>query len=294
MPFGSRTARLLLRTRGVGHDLRWLSRRAIDPRWYPQGIDVGDWHGRRTIAVTWFRKDASGEQHEASRITMIDVRRGTSVDLALAVAADDGGPMPARIHAGGLAWMGDRLLVAATDGGLWEYDLGTVQTLRGADARRVTGSTRRARGALAETLVRVRRHDVPLRCSFVGRAHPHDPASPRILVGEYRREDDGRLGWNDVPDRDAPWGPWASTTPGIPRMQGVVERDGELWVSQSRGMRPGSLWRGTRDGMARTRQALPVGCEDLAIDERTRTLWTVAEHPWRRRVHGLPLPPPAQ
>jgi len=81
-----RSWRPLLRTGRSTIDLRWLSHRAVARRWYPQGIDVGTWRGRRTLAVSWFRKDAGGTQHVASRITLIDLARGTSVDLALAIA----------------------------------------------------------------------------------------------------------------------------------------------------------------------------------------------------------------
>ncbi|WP_157674665.1 hypothetical protein [Agrococcus jejuensis] len=288
MPTIWRSARPLLRTRSSTHDLRWLSRRAFDARWFPQGIDVGTWRGRRTIAVTWYRKDATGEGHEASRVTLIDVRRSTSVDLALAVETADGTLEPARIHAGGLAWLDDgRLLVAATFEGLWEFDVHATRTVVGADARRLSGSRRR--GARCEVLVRTRVHDVPLRCSFVGRVTPAAPGVPRIVAGEYRSDAEGRIGWHDVPAGDGPWDAWSLEPTSIPRMQGVVDLDGELLISQSRGMQPGRLWRGRRGAMTRSRHALPIGCEDLAVDEAAGMLWTVAEHPWRRRVHGIPL-----
>lgn len=281
----------MLRTGRSTIELRWLTHRAVASRWYPQGIDVGTWRGRRTLAVSWFRKDRDG-RHVASRITLIDLASSSSVDVALALEGD-GGLAPARIHAGGLAWMGDRLLVAATGEGIWEFDLADVRTARGAVARALRGSRRPAAGA--RTLAIVRRHAfaVPLRCSFLGRAADEDAAAAdgaaRVLVGEYRSDDAGRIAEAVVPATGAEWPAIAPIATGIPRMQGVARLGARVLVSQSDGMRPGALWAGPPDALQRTALALPVGCEDLAVDVDGGMLWTLGEHPWRRLVRGIPL-----
>ncbi|GAA2175510.1 hypothetical protein GCM10009846_25690 [Agrococcus versicolor] len=289
MVFPLRSWRPLLRTGRAATSLRWLSRRSLTERWYPQGIDVGVWQGRRTLAVSWFRQDRA-RHHIASRIALVDLERGTSVDVALAVGGD-GGLEPARIHAGGIAWMGDRLLVAATGAGVWEFDLSDVRAVRGAEARRLVGSTRWPLAARGRAVVRTRVHDVPMRCSFLARAFDAD-GSPqeRVLVGEYRKDDAGRIAEFAVPEAHEPWPePTWSVAPGITSMQGAVRWGDTVLASQSRGMQPGGLWTGTRDGLTRSGVDLPVGCEDLAIDPETRTLWTLGEHPWRRQVRGIPL-----
>lgn len=286
--FDLRSWRPLLRTGRDARTLRWLSRRSITQRWYPQGIDVGTWHGRRTLAVSWFRQDRD-RRHLASRVTFVDIARGTSVDVALAIEGD-GGLEPAAIHAGGIAWMGDRLLVAATREGVWEFDLGDLRTVRGEDARRLRASRWPAFGARGRAAVRTRVHDVPMRCSFLGRAVDADgAASETVLVGEYRADDAGRIVESVVPAAGAAWPRLALVPTGIDRMQGVVRHGDTVLVSQSRGMRPGALWAGPADALERSRVALPVGCEDLAIDVEGGMLWTVAEHPWRRVVRGIPL-----
>lgn len=285
-----RSWRPLLRTGRSTIDLRWLTHRAVARRWYPQGIDVGRWRGRRTLAVTWFRKDATGTQHLASRITLVDLARRSSVDLALAIPGDDGALAPARIHAGGIAWLGDRLLVAATGEGVWEFDLADVRGVRGAEARRLRGSRRPALGARERAVVRTRVHDVPIRCSFLGRAFDADGAEqPSVLVGEYRTDDAGRIVESLVPAPGDAWPPLAPVPTGVARMQGVVRVGTTVLVSQSHGMRPGALWTGAGDALRRSAVPLPVGCEDLAIDVEGRMLWTLAEHPWRRLVRGIPL-----
>lgn len=285
-----RSWRPLLRTGRSTIDLRWLSHRAVARRWYPQGIDVGTWRGRRTLAVSWFRKDAAGAQHLASRITLVDLARGTSIDLALAIPDGAEALAPARIHAGGLAWIGDRLLVAATREGVWEFDLADVRDVRGAEARRLRGSRRPSFGARGRAVVRTHVHEVPIRCSFLGRAFDADgTVQPSVLVGEYRTDDAGRIVESVVPAGGEDWPPLAPVPTGVERMQGVVRVGETVLVSQSRGMRPGALWSGPGDALRRTEVALPVGCEDLAIDIEGGMLWTLAEHPWRRLVRGIPL-----
>lgn len=221
---------------------------------------------------------------------MVDVDRGTSTDLALAVEGPAGRLEPARIHAGGLAWIGEsRLLVAATDAGLWEFDLADVRIVDGEDARRLVGSRRPGAGASGRAIVRTRVHDVPVRCSFVGRVFAADGVPlPRVVVGEYRTDESGRIAESDVPAPDAPWPPLQPVAPGISRMQGAVRFGNTTLVSQSNGMHPGALWAGSPESMVPSGR-LPVGCEDLALDLDAWVVWTVAEHPGRRVVRATPL-----
>lgn len=271
-------------------DLTWLAARSWTTRWYPQGIDIGSWRGRRTLAVSWFRQDRTG-RHLASRVTLIDLARSCRVDVSLVVEDADGLLQPARIHTGGIAWFGDRLFAAATGQGIWEFDLGSVREVRGADARRVVGSSGRGLRAVALAAVRTRVHPVPLRCSFIGRVFDDDGTLlPRVLIGEYCGEKDGRIGEFSVPGTaDEEFSELGTLTPGIDEMQGAVRWGKRHLVSQSRSLAPGRLWSGSADTLTPHAVALPVGCEDLALDPEARLLWTLGEHPWRRVVRGIPF-----
>lgn len=288
-PFGT-TWRPVHRREHESVDLRWLSARSWTRRWYPQGVDLGVWRGRRTLAVSWFRQELSGA-HLASRIAFVDLERSRHLDVLLAIPGDDGELHPAPIHAGGLAWFGDRLFVAATGQGVWEFDLADIRRLRGARARQVAGG--RGYGLLGTALVAVRTavHPVPLRCSYLGRVFDErgHPLS-RVLIGEYRTDADGVIGEYAVPDaaEDA-FREIDRFSPGIPRMQGVARRGDHVFVSQSDRLHPGTLWSGTKDALERSPVALPVGCEDLALDLEERLLWSLGEHPWRRVVRGIPF-----
>jgi hypothetical protein len=288
-PFGS-TWRPVRQRRRDTVDLRWLSARTWTRRWYPQGVDLGEWQGRRTLAVSWFRQELSGV-HLASRVAFVDLERSRHLDILLAIVDDEGELQPAPIHAGGLAWFDDRLFVAATGRGIWEFDLSDIREVRGALAHRLAGSRRRGGRSTALVAVRTRVHPVALRCSYLGRVYDHDGAPlRRVLIGEHRTDGTGRIGEFAIPD--GPDGGFVEEdrfSPGITHMQGAVRAGDRYFVSQSDHLRPGTLWSGSRDSLERDRVPLPVGCEDLALDFDARLLWSLGEHPWRRVVRGIPF-----
>jgi hypothetical protein len=286
-PFGT-TWRPVRQKRRTAVDLRWLTARSWTRRWYPQGIDLGVWHGRRTLAVSWFRQRLDGH-HLASRVALVDLDRSRHLDVLLAVE-EEGVLQPAPIHAGGIAWFGDRLFVAATRRGVWEFDLSRIRRVHGAEARRVAGASPRGPKVSALVAVRTRVHPIDLRCSYLGRViDPDGTPLHRVLIGEYTPDDTGRIAEFDIPEDDGGFTERERFSPGIPRMQGAVRWGDRHFVSQSDHLRPGALWTGTRDALTRSRIPLPVGCEDLALDPDARLLWTLGEHPWKRVVRGIPL-----
>lgn len=288
-PFGS-TWRPVRQKRRDTVELRWLSARSWTQRWYPQGIDVGLWQGRRTLAVSWFRQDRAGK-HLASRVAFVDLERSRHLDVLLAVEGEDGELAPAPIHAGGLAWFDDRLFVAATRRGIWEFDLSDIRRVRGPLARRLAGSRGRGWRATVMVAVRTKVHPVDLRCSYLGRVFDgNGEPLRRVLIGEYRTDEKGRIGEFTTPEAaDEGFEEQDRVSPGIRSMQGAVRWGDRYFVSQSDRLRPGILWRGRREALERDPVSLPVGCEDLALDLEEGLLWSLGEHPWRRVVRGIPL-----
>lgn len=266
-----------------GADLRWISARSWTNRWYPQGIDTGVLQGRRMLAVSWFRQDRD-RRHLASRVSFIDLARRRHLDVALAIEGADGVLEPARIHVGGLAWFGDRLFAAATGQGIWEFDLAGIRRVQGTTARRLSGGSR----STTLVAVRTRQHPIDLRCSFIGRVFDAKGRSlPRVLIGEFRSGGEGRIGEFEL-TADG-FAPVRDFTPAVRHMQGAALWGEEILISQSDGLRPGALWRGSFDAVERSATALPAGCQDLALDPRAGMLWSLGEHPWRRVVRGIPF-----
>ena len=237
-----------------------------DPRWWPQGVSVAD--DERHVAVSWYAKTGG------SRVTFADLpaRRYRHVEL---VVATDGGYDPLRVHAGGLAWHGRHLYVAATGAGLWVCD--TDDVVRTGD-----GYVLPVRHRLASAP----EEGVPaFRFSFVSLDHASEP--PRLLVGEY----DNAGGTRRLAHVSLDGGVMDVQEVGVRRAQGAVVAGGRYHLTASQGRRRlGSLWTGTPGALRERRRALPMGPEDLAWSPRSDRLWTVTEHPRRRWLISLPRP----
>ena len=237
---------------------RWDAADRADERWWPQGVSVRP--GGRHVAVSWYAKDGG------SRVSFLDLttRRYRHVELVRPTAD---GFEPLRVHAGGIAWHGSLLYVAATKAGLWVCD--TDDLVRDADGYRLPV---RHRLAPSESF----------RFSFVGLDSASVP--PRLVVGEYDHNKGGtrRLGHVGLEG-----GPAELIEAGVARAQGAV-RVGERWyVTASQGRRPGSVWSGPAGALREHRYAVPIGPEDLAYDPDSDRLWTVTEHPGKRRIVTL-------
>jgi hypothetical protein len=134
---------------------RWGLVDTFTSTWWPQGIATGQHRGSPVIITSWFAQARRGKKM-GSRISIIDLRDrarpryhhvllvepkrrdGTVVDGT----AVDGTVVfePVEVHAGGIVWTGDRLLVAATHGGIREFHLGDIlRTPTAGVLRRPTG-----------------------------------------------------------------------------------------------------------------------------------------------------------
>lgn len=207
------------------------------------------------MAVSWYAQEGG------SRVSFCDLLRRRYRHVALVRPTADGHE-PLRIHAGGLAWKGHRLYVAATKAGLWVADTSDI-------ARVADGYVLPVRHRLAPT--------APFRFSYVA------VGDDGVLVGEYGRGRQTRR-LAHVPDE----GTGRVADHGIAGAQGVVAVDGAYYLTASHGpWLPGSLWSGQPGAMHERRLALPMGPEDLGYDAPTGRLWTVTEHPHRRWILSL-------
>jgi hypothetical protein len=278
---GRRAWPAIARGAAAGHAFRWSLRDTFDATWWPQGIDVAEHRGRRVVAVSWFAHPVHGVEHGA-RVTFVDLRsprrpRYHHVLLAEPVREVDGGARlrPVAIHAGGIGWRDDRLLVADTFGGVREFHLDDLllvpQPMLG--YAHVLPQHSRHRADRVEG-------DRGMRFSFLSIEHGDGP--PGIVAGEY--------GDGSRPDRlvrfDLDGGGGGELhEPGLYRMQGACIVDDTWYVTTSNGRRDGGdLWVGTPGAMTRHRHVLPAGPEDLAYDRGARRLWSLSEWPGRRRV----------
>ncbi len=245
----------------------WDAADRQDRGWWPQGVSPGP--EPDVLGVTWYAKRGG------SRLSVLDLgtRRYRHVALVRPSVDDPDGFVPLRVHAGGLAWSGSTLHVAATRAGLWVCDVGDV-------LRTEAGYVLPVRHRLA-----IEEPDgEPLRFSFVSNV---PGPTGELVVGEYgNRRQTHRLA-----QLSADGGPVELLDSGILRAQGVVRIDDAYALTASHGpWTPGSLWTGRPGALRERRWALPMGPEDLAVSADGRRLWTVTEHPRRRWILSLPTP----
>jgi hypothetical protein len=246
----------------VASAIRWSGLDRWTQNWWPQGIAVGSFEGVAIVLVSWFSKRQNG----GARITVLNLDTLRYHHIAL-VEGPNLTPVP--VHAGGIVWSGDRLLVAATHGGVREFHLSGILRTEG--------------GKYVLPQVATLEPAEKFRHSFLAEG------SDGIVTGEYAKDDGGRLARLALADgtvavRDI-------HSPGIPEMQGAVRIDGQWAISSSRGDRQnGDLWTGAEGALVKHEAALPPGPEDLAWWPERRQVWGTTEHPGQRWVYAVNWP----
>ncbi len=281
--------------------------------WWPQGIatsaDAGGPHARRrVVAVTWYAKEVDGES-PGSRVTFLDLDTLRYRHVLLVVPALVDGRLaltPLRVHAGGVAWCGPYLHIAATARGFITCrvdDLLRIPDERGVprDLARlaVDGEAVASYGYryVLPVRFRYRAHAddgvTRLRYSFLSLDRRHPAA---LVAGEYGRGEqttrlarfpldlDTALLETGEDDRARP----VELGEGVRGMQGATVVDGRWYVTVSHGpVVPGTVYVGRPGRLRPRRLALPMGPEDIAAEPGSDRLWTLTEHPGRRWVLAL-------
>jgi hypothetical protein len=300
---------------------RWGLRDTVSPTWWPQGIATGRHNGNPVIITSWFAQPRRGIKMGA-RISVIDLRdraRPRYHHVLLVEPKRRAGTVvfePVEVHAGGIVWTGDRLLVAATHGGIREFHLGDIlRTPTVGVLRRPTGLFG-YRHILPQAAV----HGPPdgqkrkgMRYSFlslesgvdpvsapllsargdsagsVASAEPGQPAPPvRLITGEYAKDTGGRLGRMHLTEGRSTM--HDLHVPNIVEMQGAVVHNGVWFVNASRGDKQGGdLWVGSPSRMTRHAGVLPPGPEDTAVSADDNQVWSVTEFPWKRWIYAIDL-----
>lgn len=279
---------------------RWQRRDARDRVWWPQGIDMRvEADGTRVLAVSGYAHPHRRVRGGA-RISFVVLRPGAPPryrHVALVEAVPDAdarggvGMRPVLVHAGGIAWHGDRLLVAATFGGIRVFELRDI--LRTTAPRWGGLLGRKGVGPFGSRAVLPQREHWDAASSSADRARYsflslEHGAPARIVAGEYLRDEPvGRLLRVPLPVDDEAEVDEVHV-PGLMRMQGAAVVDDVWFVATSEGFRAGGdLWVGTPEALTRHRGVLAPGPEDLAREPGSRRLWTLSERPGRRWVYRI-------
>ena len=284
----------------------WDEHDAQDPTWWPQGVASA---GERLL-VSWYAKRRWGVFSLGSRLSVVDpaARRYAHVLLVSPRRLLGRLSMGAvRVHAGGIAVLGDLVYVADTRAGVRVFRLGDLARVprrrldallpwRGAGTRtlgrRLTGGfTAYGYGHVLPQLLRLRA-EPGLRWSFLSVGRVEGRLS--LVVGEYGRKGtsprlaryplDPATGLPEL-DADGRCAPLEVHTGQPHRMQGVAVDGTTWWVSASSGQgNPGDLHVGRPGSFRRHKGVLPPGPEDLEWSRPGEALWCVSEWPGARYV----------
>ena len=276
-------------------------------QWWPQGIstsaDASDTelvHGRRLVVTTWYAKDL-GDGNHGSRLSFVDLATRRYRHVLLVVPRLVGGDVrvePLEIHAGGLAWHGPWLHVAATGKGLYVCHVDDIVRVPADAPGEVRSTARDYRYLLPVRFVYEAFTDEGherLRYSFVSLDRTSSP--PQLIAGEYGRGGQSRRLVHCPLDRttsfvasadDGVSRPLLLHDAGVGQAQGVVQVDGRYYLTTSHGpWMPGSVHVGVPGAWRRHRWPVPMGPEDLAYWPSRDELWSLSEHPRRRWVYSV-------
>ncbi|QIK74165.1 hypothetical protein [Nocardioides piscis] len=306
-------ARLL--GRAVSEAYTWDAYDQRDRSWFPQGIstsadasDTEDVAGRRLLVTTWYSTGGDGVKR-GSRVTFIDLDtlKYRHVLLVHPVLDQDANLQlrPLKIHAGGIAWAGSWLHIAATRRGFVSARVDDIMRVLGDDDHpdEIGVDGQRVASYGHRYLLPVRftykaftdegHHQ--LRYSFLSLDRRSDP--PALVCGEYNLGNaPSRLArfpldtdnWQLHSGQDGFSRPIALDDGGVARMQGAVLAGGRYHLSVSNGRWwPGTILAGQPGRFRPLRLALPMGPEDLAYWPSTDRLWSLTEHPRRRWIVSM-------
>lgn len=302
---------------GVASAFAWQSGDESVRYWIPQGITGsgdavagGRIDGRRVLLVSWYydRAEEPGSEFEKGvRLAVVDATDPAAVRYRFLLLVEptmtDAGPSfgPIRVHAGGLAWVGDYLYVVDTSRGLRVFDMTRILRVQtGTDAIGLAASGDYFAHGYAYVLPQVGTYAQTSACSprysFVSVDHASDP--PSLITGEYDSgsiygrlyrwslEPGGRLASVGEVGRVVPSGAWFSAQTHL--QGGLAVRD-RFWLSSSKptGAR-GVLYR-AGDGQASAELGWSDTPEDLSYDPTDGLLWSLSEGLNARHVFSLPL-----
>lgn len=298
---------------GVTRAFEWQSGDESVTYWIPQGI-TGSFDGRedglvagkKLVLVSWYynRANEPGSPAEKGvRIAIVDATTQNTVKYRFALLVEPisaGGRTdfaPVRIHAGGLAWVGDYLYVPVTGSGFRVFDLSRILRVDGSEDRLGYNATTGAydahgyRYVIPQVGEYVDAGACDMRFSYV--AFDRTSSPPSLISGEYDAASvTGRIfRWPLDPKtwrlqltdagRVVAEGAWFS---GESHVQGTLAHENTFWMSSSRPAGgAGALYR-ARVNMRSTTLGWIDTPEDVAYDPQLDAMWSLSEGTNERSV----------
>ncbi|NUS86484.1 MAG: hypothetical protein HOY75_28115 [Streptomyces sp.] len=288
------------------------SRDSIGPEWYPQGISTSydAYHGpipgtgaNRAVLVSWYAKDENS--WKGARITFVDVTVPSRPRYRHVLLVEPkkrlGQPYdfsPVKVHAGGIAWYGDRLYLADKPGhGLRVFNIN--QMFRVSTSGLAAGYCGYHRGdkkyyafGYRYVLPQSRAYDnAGRKLTYSQVALDHTTPQPSLLVSEYHKSSGACrvVRWYMNPGTSSITSEEAVAVRAFNRLkvQGAVSVNGRYYFSVSDGTtNRGGLYSSRRGSNTPNWHGyLSIGPEDLSYDDDRDGIWGLGEHPHKRVVY---------
>lgn len=289
---------------GIRSAFRWQSGDVGVEYWIPQGI-TGSFDGRadglvdgnKLVLVSWYYEkelEPDSTAEKGVRIAIVDATDPANIRYRFALLVEPGGTAEqptftsVPVHAGGLAWIGDRLYIPVTGSGFRVFDLSRILHVDSVDdriGRDATGSY--AAHGYEYAIPQIERIVDQGACNAVFSFVSYDATStpPSLITGEYSADSvGGRLyRWPLAPsgsllttkrDRTIPDEVF---TMAESHVQGALSNQGVWWLSSSRpAAGAGELVR-VREGGTSTTLGWGDSPEDLAFDPQRGSVWSLSE-----------------
>jgi hypothetical protein len=307
---------------GVDIAVRWGDEEENSVTWIPQGITgsadanaAGLVDGRRVVLVSWYYTPPAGSTYEkGARVAFVDVTNPLLPTYRLALLVEPTGTTaapsfaPVKVHAGGLAWVGNLLYVVETGKGFRVFDMSRAMTAA-TDIDEIGCQAGVCRAGLYKYVVpQIGGYTTASACAplFSYVALDKTTTPPSLLSGEYcggaacaAQPLAGRAyRWplSGAGGKLAAGTSWPSEAMllGQTQVQGAASRSGVYYLSSSAPAGGGGALYRVKTGKSATSTWLDAP-EDLMVDETNGLLWTISEAAGSRFVAGLKLtsyPPP--
>lgn len=265
--------------------------------WIPQGLTgsfdanaTGTVAGKKVVAVTWYydiAKHPGSTGEKGIRLSLADVS-GTTVKyrhllLVLPKIASGRADFdPIDIHAGGVAWVGDKLWVVDTGSGIRVFDLSRIfQVATDKDSVGWDGTTHQG-GLYKYVVPQVGFWVDGSKCNPVFSFVALDKSTSSLVTGEYDATAiTGRVfQWPiDLGTGALAASTWsgAAWVMGQRQVQGAVTRGGAFYFSSSAPAGGGGVLYVAREGKKTLSYKWVDAPEDLMFDSKANQLWGASE-----------------
>lgn len=298
---------------GVQRVFEWQSGDMAVAYWTPQGLtgsfdatEKGVFAGKKVVLVSWYYtkdNDPGSAAEKGVRVAIVDATDPENVRYRFALLVSpvivNGKPdfAPVTVHAGGLAWVIDRLYVPDTTGGLRVFDLSRILALDGlSDTLGLDAGGKYNAYSYAYAIPEIARYVADRTCAPRFSFLSYDRDASTLVSGEYDADSiHGRLYRWPLDARGNPVREGARVLPsaayamGESHIQGGLGHGARVWLSSSRPAGGAGELDRLGVGVPTTRLGWTDSPEDLAYDPQDGAVWSLSEAAGARYVFEVAL-----